>query len=91
MFLSDTSALVTALATDGTDLAWSALPDAPIVDDSRATESLLTAARRAVRHVLRGGSASAAGGPTRRGLTPRPRDVASPAEPAPSISTTVRA
>ena len=61
MFLSDTSALVAALAIDRTDLAWSALPDAPIVDDSRATESLLTAARRAVRRVRRGRSTSAAG------------------------------
>jgi hypothetical protein len=61
MFLSDTSALFATLANDRTDLAWSALPDAPIVDDRRATESLLTAARRAVRNVRRGGNLSAAG------------------------------
>jgi hypothetical protein len=63
MFLSDTSAQFTGLATDGTDLAWSALPDAPIVADGRETGSLLTAVRRALRYVLRGGSTSAAGAP----------------------------
>jgi hypothetical protein len=61
MFLSDPSALFATLATDRTDGAWSALPDAPIVDDSRATDSLLMAARRSVRHVRRGRSTSAAG------------------------------
>jgi hypothetical protein len=61
MFLSDPSALFATLATNGTDRGWSALPDAPIVDDSRATKSLLTAARRAVRNVLRDRSMSAAG------------------------------
>ena len=52
MFMSDTSALfatqVAALATDG---AWSALPDAPIVDDSRAITPWRTVAHR-VRQVL---------------------------------------
>jgi hypothetical protein len=52
MIPSDTSALFTALATDRTDLAWSALPDAPVVDDSRATGSPLTAASRVVRQLL---------------------------------------
>jgi hypothetical protein len=52
MFLSDTCALFAAIAIEGTGRAWSALPDAPIVDDSRATDSPLTAASRVVRQVL---------------------------------------
>jgi hypothetical protein len=63
MILPDTSALFVALAMDGSGRAWSALPDAPIVDDTRATKSRLTAARRAVRHVLPRRKPAGAGAP----------------------------